>query len=94
MKKYFIFSICSECGEPVDIIDPCKELGYNAFPTTNFHGELDYEGTVALRQKLIDKLWEDGEGEKAIGIKKNTRVLCCFFNLNTKDGIIPTNNID
>jgi len=49
MTKVFIFSVCSECGEPIDIISPCNELGYNNFPTTNFHGELSTEKTEELR---------------------------------------------
>jgi hypothetical protein len=89
MRRFFIFSICSTCGLPGDIIEPCKELGYNAFPYTNFHGELDGEGTERLRQDLIKKLREDGKNEKADAIEKNTKVLVCYFNQNAEYGIEP-----
>lgn len=75
MRKVFIFSICSECNEPTSIISPCNELGYNKFPTTNFHGELSIEETEKLRQELIKSLKEDGQLEKAQAIENNTRVI-------------------
>jgi len=81
MTKVFIFSVCSECGEPIDIISPCNELGYNNFPTTNFHGELSTEKTEELRQKLISSLKEEGLIDKANYIEKNTRVIEVNFKL-------------
>jgi hypothetical protein len=75
MKKVFIWSICSTCNEPVAIIEPCTELGYNAFPTTNFHGELSVEETEKVRQTLIQKLRENGEHDKSKAIELNTRVI-------------------
>ena len=75
MKKVFIFSICDECDEPIGIIDPCKELGYNNFSSTNFHGELSIEETEELRQELIQSLKDEGKLEKANYIKNNTRVI-------------------
>jgi len=68
MRKVFIWSICSTCDEPVGIIEPCDELGYNAFPTTNFHGELSVEDTEKLRLDLIEKLRKEGKEDKAVGI--------------------------
>jgi len=75
MKKVFIWSICSICDEPVKIIEPCDELGYNAFPTTNFHGELSVEDTEKLRLDLIEELRKKGKEDKAVGIENNTRVI-------------------
>lgn len=75
MKKVFIFSICGECNEPTDIINPCSELGYNDFGGTNFHGELSIEKTEELRQELITKLLENGNISGSNYIKNNTRVL-------------------
>ncbi len=74
MKKVFIFWICSECSEPVKIVEPCKELGYNSFPTTNFHGELSIEETEKVRLNLIEKLRKNGNENKANLIEKNTKV--------------------
>jgi hypothetical protein len=79
MKKVFIFSICSTCNEPVGIIEPCSELGYNHFPETNFHGELSIEDTEKLRQALIQALKDQGDLDKAVGIEKNTRVMEVTF---------------
>jgi hypothetical protein len=79
MKKTFIWSICSTCNEPVAIIEPCKTLGYNAFPTTNFHGELDIENTEKLRQDLIKELIKVGNIEEANFIENNTKVLQVEF---------------
>lgn len=79
MKKVFIFSICSTCNEPVGIIEPCTELGYNNFPSTNFHGELTIKQTEKLRQDLINSLMKEGELEKANYIEKNTRVMEVSF---------------
>lgn len=79
MKKVFIFSICSTCNEPTGIIEPCSELGYNNFPSTNFHGELSIEDTEKLRQDLIQALRDQGDLDKAIGIEKNTRVMEVAF---------------
>ena len=79
MKKVFIFWICSECSEPISIVDPCTELGYNNFPTTNFHGELSIEETEELRQELIQSLREQGDSDKAIDIENNTRVMEITF---------------
>lgn len=80
MKKVFIFWICSECGEPFDIVNPCLELGYNNFPSTNFHGELSIEETEGLRQELIESLKDEGKFEKAKDIEDNTRVMEVTFN--------------
>lgn len=81
MKKVFIFSICGECGEPIDIIRPCEELGYNNFTGTNFHGELSIEKTEKLRQNLIESLINEGKTKEADYIEKNTCVLEVTFNL-------------
>lgn len=81
MKKVFIWSICGECNEPTGIIEPCSELGYNAFGETNFHGELSIEDTEKLRLKLIDKLKEEGLEDKAKFIEFNTKVLECNIKL-------------
>ncbi len=83
MKKVFIFTICGECNEPVRIISPCDSLGYNKFPTTNFHGELSVEDTEKLRNDLIKYLKEDGNNDEANFIEKNTRVIEVEF-LNFK----------
>lgn len=74
MTKVFIFDICGECNEPVGIVEPCKILGYNAFPTTNFHGELSIEKTEELRQKLITLLKEEGKLNDANYIENGTKV--------------------
>ena len=79
MKKTFIFSICSTCNEPTGIIHPCDELGYNKFPTTNFHGELSMEDTEKLRQDLIQALKDEGKADKAKAIENNTRVMEVTF---------------
>ena len=79
MKKVFIFWICSTCDEPTGIVEPCSELGYNNFPSTNFHGELSIEETEELRQELIQSLREQGDSDKAIGIENNTRVMEVTF---------------
>ncbi len=79
MKKVFIFWICSTCDEPTGIVEPCSELGYNNFPSTNFHGELSIEETEELRQELIQSLREQGDSDKAIGIENNTRVMEITF---------------
>lgn len=81
MKKVFIFSICSTCNEPIDIIRPCEELGYNKFPNTNFHGELSIEETEKLRENLIEYLKEEKEFDKAEEIENNTKVFEITFNL-------------
>ena len=80
MKKVFIFSICGECDEPTGIIEPCTELGYNNFPSTNFHGELSIKETEQLRQKLIQSLKDEGKLDKANYIENNTRVMEVTFN--------------
>lgn len=80
IKKVFIFSICTECNEPFSIINPCAELGYNNFPSTNFHGELSIEETEQLRQELINSLIEEKEYDKADMIKNTTRVMEVTFN--------------
>jgi hypothetical protein len=80
MKKCFIWLICSTCNEPVEIISPCNELGYNAFPTTNFHGELSIEDTEKLRLDLIDKLKKEEKWDRAKMIENNTKVLEITFN--------------
>lgn len=80
MKKVFIFSICGECNEPTSIIEPCNELGYNNFHSTNFHGELSVQQTEMLRQKLIQSLKDEGELDKANYIENNTRVMEITFN--------------
>jgi len=80
MKKVFIFSICGECDEPIGIIEPCTELGYNNFPSTNFHGERSIEETEKLRQILIQSLKDEGKLEKANYIENNTRVIEVTFN--------------
>ena len=82
MKKVFIWSICSECGEPIDIISPCSELGYNNFPSTNFHGELSVEETEKLRIDLINSLKKRGDLEKAKSIENNTKVFEVTININ------------
>lgn len=82
MKKVFIFLICGTCDEPIGTISPCKELGYNNFPETNFHGELSIEKTEELRQKLIQSLKDKGKLDKAEQIEKYTRVMEVAFNLN------------
>lgn len=79
MKKVFIFWICSTCDEPTGIVEPCSELGYNNFPSTNFHGELSIEETEELRQELIQSLREQGNSDKAIDIENNTRVMEVTF---------------
>lgn len=81
MKKVFIFSICGECNEPTDIISPCLELGWNAFPGTNFHGELSTEETEELRQDLIELLRNEGQHEKADYIENNTKVMEVTFSI-------------
>ncbi len=80
MKKVFIFSMCGVCNEPTGIIEPCTELGYNNFPSTNFHGELNIEETEELRQKLIQSLKDEGKLDKANYIENNTRVMEVTFN--------------
>lgn len=80
MKKVFIWYICGDCGEPTDIVDPCEELGYNAFGQTNFHGELSVEETENLRQDLINALVNYGKVSKAEIIKLNTKVIEVEFN--------------
>lgn len=79
MKKVFIFKICETCQQPTAIIEPCKVLGYNNFPYTNFHGELSVEETEKLRQDLIKSLEDEGELETAKQIKNNTRVMEVTF---------------
>lgn len=81
MKKVFIWWICSVCGEPTTIVEPCTELGYNAFPTTNFHGELSVEETKQLRQDLINELVNAGKVVEAESIKHNTKVIEVEFKL-------------
>lgn len=81
MKKTFIWKVCSTCGEPVTIIEPCEELGYNAFGYTNFHGELDKEKTEELRKELITHLREKGDFEKADYIENHTKVFEITFNI-------------
>lgn len=81
MKKVFIFYMCSTCNQPVSIVKPCEELGYNNFPTTNFHGELSIEDTEKLREKLIESLKKEKEFDKAEMIEKNTKVIEITFNL-------------
>ncbi len=80
MKKVFIFSICGECNEPIGTIYPCNILGYNNFPETNFHGELNIEQTEELRQKLIQSLKDKGDIVMAELIEKNTKVMEITFN--------------
>ena len=80
MKKVFIFSICSICNDPVSMVEPCKELGYNAFPQTNFHGGLSIADSEELRNKLIDLLKEEGRIDDADYIEKNTKVMEVTFN--------------
>lgn len=82
MKKVFIVNICSICGEPTGIIKPCTELGYNNFPSTNFHGELSIEETEQLRQDLIQSLKDEGKLDKANYIENNTRVMEVIFNIH------------
>lgn len=79
MKKVFIFEICDVCQEPIRIIEPCSELGYNNFPETNYHGELSTEETERLRQKLIQCLKDEGEEDKAWDIENNTKVMEITF---------------
>ena len=79
MVKNFIFNICGECNAPLEIVEVCNVLGYNAFPGTNFHGELSYKETVELRQTLIDKLKEEGKHEEARHIENGTVVLTVTF---------------
>jgi hypothetical protein len=79
MKKVFIFSICGICNEPVGIIRPCDELGWNNFPATNFHGELSIEETEKLRTRLIQSLEAENMLEEADYIEKNTRVMEVTF---------------
>lgn len=79
LDKHFIFSICSTCDEPTGIIEPCTVLGSNNFPGTNFHGELSFEETEKLRDKLIQSLIDDGKLEEANDIKNNTRVMRILF---------------
>ena len=81
MKKNFIFWICGECDEPVGIVEPCTELGYNAFPSTNFHGELSIEETEQLRSDLISKLREEGRDYDAKNIELNTKVYEITFTI-------------
>lgn len=81
MKKVFIWNICSVCGEPIDIVYPCEELGYNAFSETNFHGELSVEETEKLRQHLINELIDEKYIKKAELIKHNTKVIEIEFKL-------------
>lgn len=83
MKKVFIFSICDVCNEPIATINPCDILGYNNFPETNFHGELNIEQTEKIRQKLIQSLKDDGNMYMAEFIEKNTKVMeVSFINVN------------
>ncbi len=79
MKKIFIFSICGTCNEPVGIIEPCTELGWNNFPNTNHHGELSMEETEELKQKLIQSLKDEGMLDKAKHIEFNTKVMEVTF---------------
>jgi hypothetical protein len=81
MKKIFIVNICSKCSEPTGIVDPCTELGWNDFPTTNFHGELSLEKTEELRQELIQLLINDGRYTESQYIKYNTKVLEVEFKI-------------
>jgi len=81
MKKVFIWWICSTCGEPTGIVEPCNELGHNAFPLTNFHGELSVEDTEQLRQDLINELVNAGKIVEAENIKYNTKVIEVELNL-------------
>lgn len=87
MKKCFIFWICGECNLPVGIVAPCKELGYNAFPYTNFHGELSVEKTEQMKLDLIKELKGRGKFDKAKDIQFNTKVLSVYFEQNTTAGI-------
>ena len=82
MKKVFIFFVCGECDEPISILHPCDELGYNAFGQTNFHGELSLEETEELRLELIQKLKDDNQLEKAKGIELNTKVFEIEFKID------------
>ena len=79
MKKVFIFSICSTCGEPIGIVDPCELLGYNSFPETNFHGELSIKETEEIRQDLILLLKKDGKLDDAKFVEYNTKVFEIAF---------------
>lgn len=81
MKKVFIWWICSTCGEPVDIVDVCSELGHNAFGQTNFHGELSIEETEKLKTDLINELVNDGRVADAESIKHDTKVIEVEFKL-------------
>lgn len=81
MKKVFIFSICSTCNEPVGMIDPCNELGYNAFPTTNFHGEKSIEETEQIRLDLIDLLKKEGKFDQAESIERYSKVMEITFTI-------------
>ena len=95
MRRVFIFFVCGECGIPAQILDPSHELGYNAFVRFgNFHGELSVEKTEEMRQHLFKKLREDGKGETADMLEKNTKVLECFFKMDTKEDIVEKHIVD
>jgi len=81
MKKVFIWWICSTCDEPTSIVEPCTELGHNAFGQTNFHGELSVEETEELRKDLINELVNAGKIVEAESIKHNTKVIEVEFKL-------------
>jgi hypothetical protein len=79
MKKVFIFKICDVCNEPTGIIEPCEILGYNNFPSTNFHGELTIEETEKLKQDLIQSLTNENRFGEAWNIENNTKVMEVTF---------------
>ena len=79
MRKTFIFNICSECNEPISIVNPCDVLGYNNFSRTNFHGELSKTQTEDLREELISSLLADNKVVEAQQIRNNTKVLTIAF---------------
>lgn len=81
MKKVFIFHICSECGDPTGIVDPCKEIGYNNFPYTNFHGELSVKDTEKLKSDIVETLIKEGKIDRSKYIEKCTKVMEITFNI-------------
>ena len=81
MKKVFIFGICSTCGEPSSIVEPCELLGFNDFPETNFHGELSVEETERLREHLIFTLIEHDKIQEAEYVLNNTKVFEIEFKM-------------
>lgn len=63
MKRWGLFRRCGECNEPVEVVDVCKELGYNPGVDGHFFRS-EREAYLALG-KLMDRsnhytnFWDD-----------------------------------